>query len=172
MKCIFHALLLLKWPFVFCSRTTVRKNLSQTPWIRTSFWRDWIRSRSKTWWNACTGETINRAVTSLSKGNLETTSLCWPVSFTGFVLFLFEFPYECFGLFWLFCRHLKKQNQLALFVETKQIDCAWGGHWWCSHSSGRCPRNILCGSPHWALDKRGPIPSLISLKAVSTALFM
>lgn len=85
------------------------------PLIKINFWRDWILSRSKTWWNACMGETTSKGATLLSKENPETISLYWQVGFTDF--YSYHITNICL-LFNDFFAHIYKNAKLVvLFVE-------------------------------------------------------
>lgn len=51
-----------------------------TPWTRTSTWRGWSCSTSRTWWSACTSGPTSRGSMSSSRGSPATTCSSWQVS--------------------------------------------------------------------------------------------
>lgn len=67
-----------------CCLWTVWKSCWQMPSTRTSTWRGWSCSRSKTWWSACTSAPTSRESTSSSRGSLGTICSSWQVGPVGF----------------------------------------------------------------------------------------
>lgn len=65
--------------FLWFCLWTVWKSCWQMPWTRTSTWRGWSCSRSKTWWSACTSALTSRESTSSSRENLGTICSSWQV---------------------------------------------------------------------------------------------
>lgn len=121
--------------------------------IKISFWRDWILSRSKTWWNACMEETTSRGVTLLSKENQETTSLCWQVGFTDFSIYCITNILPI--VFWFLQTFIKIQKQFAVFagnvtdwdhdIITLLIYCA--------DDKNICWMLSICQASCWALNR-------------------
>lgn len=63
----------------FCLQP-VRRSLSQTPWIKTSSWRDWSLTRHETWWNVCMRGRSSKGATSSDRENRAITFLCSKVN--------------------------------------------------------------------------------------------